>query len=129
MGDGARDPRILAGDRRGISLIEIVLVLLVVVIAGVGLRTYLNSTTSSLDQFNTGRPMGHARLLADMSNLGMIRTQLDLYRSRHGEWPPSREAVAGLLSASPRFQCPGNDYTYEPATGAIGLLITDPSRC
>ena len=129
MRSHAGDLGMLAGDQRGSFLIEIILVLLVVAIAGIGLRTYLSSTQKSLEQFNTGHPLNHARLLADISSLTVIQTQLDLYRSQHGEWPPSRDAVAGLLRDAPRFQCPGNDYTYDPATGAASLLITDPSRC
>ena len=38
-------------------------------------------------------------------------------------------AVVGLLAGPPRFQCPGNDFEYDPATGTLGLTITDDSRC
>jgi hypothetical protein len=27
------------------------------------------------------------------------------------------------------FRCPGNDVDYDPRTGEIRLLITDPARC
>jgi hypothetical protein len=90
---------------------------------------YLNAMTRSLEQVTTARPLNQARLLADTSTLAMIRTQLGLYHSQHGGWSRSREAVAMLLAAAPRFQCPGNDYTYDPTSGAAGLLITDPGRC
>jgi hypothetical protein len=31
--------------------------------------------------------------------------------------------------APPRFQCAGNDFEYDPATGALRLTITDDARC
>ena len=36
--------------------------------------------------------------------------------------------VRAVLSQAPRFQCAGNDYTYDSAGGAVGLLIMDPRR-
>jgi len=37
--------------------------------------------------------------------------------------------VAALLTPPPNFQCEGNDYNYDPATGQVTLLIDDFSRC
>jgi hypothetical protein len=34
-----------------------------------------------------------------------------------------------LLRPTPRFQCAGQDYTYEPASGALGLVVMDAGRC
>jgi hypothetical protein len=31
--------------------------------------------------------------------------------------------------STPKFQCAGNDFEYDPATGALQLLITDSGRC
>jgi hypothetical protein len=110
--------------------VEIVLVLLVVAGAGTALYAYLGTTKQSLDTLSAGRPVNHARLYADLSTLAAIRNQLDVYYATRGQWPPSREAVAALLSLAPRFQCAGNDYTYDPASGAVGLVnMDDPSRC
>jgi hypothetical protein len=107
-----------------------VLVLLVVGGASTVLYAYLGSTKKSLDTLNAGRPANHARLYADLSTLAAIRNQLEVYHSTRGQWPPSREAVAALLTLAPRFQCAGNDYTYDPASGAVGLVnMDDPSRC
>ncbi len=125
----ARLSRLPGPDRRGVSVVEIVLVLLVVAVAGTALYAYLDATKTSLERANTERPLHHARLLADHATLAAIRTQLDLYHARHGTRPASREAVGALLSPAPRFQCAGNDFTYDPATGALGLVITDPARC
>jgi hypothetical protein len=109
--------------------VEVVLVLLVIAVAGAALYAYLGETKKSLEMMNTGRPLNHGRLAADLATLSAIRNQLDVYYAGRGQWPPSREAVAALLSSAPRFQCAGNDYTYDPASGAVGLVIMDPSRC
>jgi hypothetical protein len=58
-----------------------------------------------------------------------IRTSLQLYFGQHGGYPPSKEAVATLLNPPPSFQCEGNDYRYEPATGLVTLVIDDANRC
>src|SRR5262245_20378965 len=108
-----------AGRRRGFSLVEIVLVLLIGARAGPALYTYLEATKKSLDAINAERPINQWRLLADFETLEAIRTQVNVYHAAHGEWPPSREAVAALLRAAPQFQCAGQDYTYEPASGAV----------
>ena len=118
-----------APNQRGVSLVEIVLVLLVVAVAGTALYAYFDATKTSLGRVSTERPVNYARLMADTATLAVIRAQLDLHYSRHGQWPASHEAVGALLSPAPRFQCAGNDYTYDPATGALGLIITDPGRC
>jgi len=112
--------------------VEIVLALLVVAIASAGLLTYLGQTKKTLETVGAGgagRPLGHARLTADLATLAAIRNQLDLYRSTHGQWPSSKEASVAVLASPPRFQCAGNDYTFDPATGAIALVIMDPGRC
>ena len=49
--------------------------------------------------------------------------------AQNGKWPESKEAVATLLHPPPNFQCQGNDYTYDPATGQVGLVSDDPGRC
>ena len=103
--------------------------LVVLAIGSTALYAYLGATKQSLDRLNPQRPVNHARLVADLATLAAIRNQLDVYHSTHGQWPPSREAVGALLSPAPRFQCAGNDFTYEPASGAVGLVIMDPGRC
>ena len=35
----------------------------------------------------------------------------------------------GLLMGPPRFQCAGNDFQYDPASGSLSLTITDDARC
>lgn len=103
--------------------------LLVVALASTALHAYLGATKKSLETMNTQRPLDQTRITADLETLSAIRNQLDIYHAAHGQWPPSREAVAALLTSAPRFQCAGNDYTYEPATGAVGLVIMDAGHC
>jgi type II secretory pathway pseudopilin PulG len=113
----------------GFSLVGIVLALLVVAVAGTAVYTYLGATRQSLETINVERPMNQARLAADLQTLAQIRTQLGVYHAGHGTWPPSRDAVAALLSPAPRFQCAGQDYIYDPGSGAVGLVVMDARRC
>lgn len=113
----------------GFSLVGLVLALFVVALASVTLYTYLGATKQSLDGVGGGQPQGFTRLTADLSTLAAMRTQLDVFRSTHDRWPPDRQALEALLRSPPRFQCPGNDYRYDPGTGALGLVISDPGHC
>jgi hypothetical protein len=112
-----------------VSLVEVLLILLVVAAASAALHAYLSETKKSLDTLSARRPLGHARLAGDLATLAAIRSQLDVYHATHGQWPPSRDAVAAVLRPAPRFQCAGNDYTYDPVSGQVGLVIADPGRC
>jgi hypothetical protein len=113
---------------RGSSLVEIVLVLLVLAIGGAALSTYLGATKQTLESVNS-RPVAHARIMADLSTLAAINSQVHVYYAANGQWPPSREALAAILRPAPQFQCAGNDYTYDPLTGAVRLVIMDPGGC
>jgi type II secretory pathway pseudopilin PulG len=117
------------GGHRGFSLVEIVILLMVVAIAGTGLYGYLGATRKSLETVNASRPVAHARIMADLSTLAAIRTQLGVYQATHGQWPPSREALTAVLKPTPQFQCAGNDYTYDPQSGTVGLVIMDAEHC
>src|SRR6266705_2101437 len=66
-------------SQRGISVVEILIVLIVAAVACGGLYSYMGATKKSLDTVNTGRPLGHARLAADLATLAAIRNQLDLH--------------------------------------------------
>lgn len=114
---------------RGFSLVEIAIVLVVLAIVGSILYAYLGSTSKTLEKLQEERPLSQARLTADRATLVSIRTALNVYYGSNGTWPPSKETVAALLSPPPNFQCEGNDYNYDPATGQVSLLIDDLSRC
>ncbi len=116
-------------DTRGFSLVEIAIVLVVLAIVGSVLYAYLGSTSKTLETLKQERPLSQARLTADRATLVSIRSALNVYYGSNGQWPASKETVAGLLSPPPNFQCEGNDYNYDPATGQVSLLIEDSSRC
>ncbi len=115
--------------QRGFGLIEIVIVLAVVAVAGYLLMQYVSSSTKALETLQQDRPIDRSRLLADRSTLLQMQNQVKMYQAEKGEWPPDKAAVVALLLGPPRFQCPGNDFEYEPATGTLRLTITDDARC
>jgi len=114
---------------RGFGLIEILIVLVVVALAGTFLYKYVMSTTATVETLKDQRPLAGAKLAADVATLGTIRTTLETYRSEHGALPADKAAVLALLPAPPRFQCSGNDFQYDPAGGTLSLLINDPGSC
>ncbi len=118
-----------SGDVRGFSLVEIAIVLVVLAIVGSVLYAYLGSTGKTLETLRQEKPLSQARLVADQATLTSIRAAIHIYYGSNGQWPPDKEAVAALLHPPPNFQCAGNDYTYDPATGQVGLAIKDPAQC
>ncbi|HWC03967.1 MAG TPA: type II secretion system protein [Methylomirabilota bacterium] len=127
-----RGVRLARGDQArqsGLGLVEILVVAVVLAIAGAFLYQYFVSTTKTVETIQQQKPMSAARLAADRATVAAIRTSLQLYFGQHGGYPPSKEAVATLLNPPPSFQCEGNDYRYEPATGLVTLVIDDANRC
>jgi Tfp pilus assembly protein PilE len=126
---GPEDTRVILRDTRGLGLVEIAIVLVVLAIVGAVLYQYLGSTAKTLETIQQQRPMSQARLTADRATLQSIRAAMQIYYAQNGSWPPSKETIASLMSPPPNFQCEGNDYTYDPQTGQIGLVIDDAARC
>jgi len=116
-------------DQRGFGLIEIVLVLVILAVAGALLYRYVGSTARTVEKIQEERTLAHARFAADQATLGSIRSVLQTYQAQHGQWPADKPAVIGLLPSPPRFQCAGNDFEYDPAGGTLRLLIADVTRC
>jgi prepilin-type N-terminal cleavage/methylation domain-containing protein len=119
----------VAPRQAGFGLVEILVVAVIVAVVGAFLYQYLVSTTKTVETIQQQKPMSAARLAADRATVAAIRTSLQLYYGQHGRYPDSKEVVATLLNPPPAFQCEGNDYRYEPATGLVTLVIDDPSRC
>ena len=116
--------------QRGFGLIEMLVVLVIVgVVMGFVLKQYMSSTVRSVEQMQEQKPMGLGRIAADQTSLSVVRTTIQLYRAQHGQLPPDKATVVGLLAAPPRFQCPGNDFTYDPTDGSVRLVIEDAARC
>jgi hypothetical protein len=106
-----------------------VIVLAVVALAGYFVMQYVNSTANTTEMLQQERPIDRTRLAADRATLASVQTLVRNYQAEKGQWPPDKAAVVGLLMAPPRFQCRGNDFEYDPASGALGLTITDDTRC
>lgn len=115
--------------QRGFGLVEIVIVVAVVAVAGYLLMQYVNSTARTTEMLQQERPIDRTRLAADRATLASMQTLVRNYQAEKGQWPPDKATVVGLLMGPPRFQCRGNDFEYDPASGALSLTITDDARC
>jgi prepilin-type N-terminal cleavage/methylation domain-containing protein len=113
----------------GFGLVEILVVVVILAVAGAFLYQYFLSTTKTVETIQQQKPMSAARLAADRATVAAIRTSLQLYFGQHGGYPPSKEVVGTLLNPPPAFQCEGNDYRYDPTTGGVTLVIDDVNRC
>lgn len=116
-------------DQRGFGLVEILLVLVVLAITGFLLMRYVGSTARTVEKLQEERPLANAKLAADQATLASVQIMVRTYQAQNGQWPADRAAVLALLPSPPRFQCAGNDFEYDPASGTLRLLITDASRC
>jgi prepilin-type N-terminal cleavage/methylation domain-containing protein len=114
----------------GFGLVELLLALVIVALLGsLAYNAYLGSTRRTLERFHQDRPLSQARLATDRATLAAMRSALQLHYAQHGRWPADKDAVAALMNPPPRLQCPGNDFTYDPPSGRVALLIDDPARC
>lgn len=116
-------------DQRGFGLIEILLVLVVVAFAGALIWKYVGSTAKTMEKFQEERPLANARLAADRATLDSVQGVLRNYYAENSRWPADKAAVIALLQSPPRFQCAGNDFEYDPASGTLTLVITDSGKC
>lgn len=116
-------------DQRGLGLVEILIALLVVAVAGYLLLRYTGATRTTVETLQKERPLASARLTADEATLATVQSQVRAYQAEKGRWPPDRATVLDLLGGPARFQCAGNDLDYDPATAQVRLAITDASRC
>ena len=124
-----RDRKGVRRSEAGLGLVEIAIVLVVLAIVGSVLYQYFSSSTKTVEKLITERPLSQARLTADRATVTAIRGSLQIYHAQNGQYPPSKQALAALLNPPPNFQCAGNDIDYDPASGAVRLLIDDASRC
>jgi prepilin-type N-terminal cleavage/methylation domain-containing protein len=115
--------------QRGFGFIEVIIVVAVVAVAGFLLMKYFTSTAKTVEKLQQDRPLARTKLAADQATLTSVQGLIRSYQAEKGQFPPDKAAVVGLLASPPRFQCPGNDFEYDSATGALGLTITDDSRC
>ena len=123
---GTRRPQ---ADQRGFGLIEILLVLVVVALAGTLLYRYVGSTARTVEKIQSERPLANSRLSADQATIDSVQGVLRAYHAEHDRWPADKADVLAVLQVPPRFQCSGNDFEYDPASGTVRLVITDSSRC
>jgi prepilin-type N-terminal cleavage/methylation domain-containing protein len=106
-------------NRRGFGLIEILIVVAVVALAGYFIMQYVGSTAKTVEQLQKDRPIDRSKLAADRATLGTLQGLVRNYQAEKGQWPPDKATVVGLLMAPPKLQCAGNDFDYDPATGTL----------
>jgi prepilin-type N-terminal cleavage/methylation domain-containing protein len=116
-------------NRRGFGLIEILIVVAVVALAGYFVMQYVGSTAKTVEKLQQERPIDRSRLAADRATLGTLQGLVRNYQAEKGQWPADKATVLGLLMAPPKLQCAGNDFDYDPATGTLSLTVTDDARC
>jgi type II secretory pathway pseudopilin PulG len=113
----------------GFGFIEIIIVVAIVAVAGFLLMQYFSSTAKTVETLQQDRPLARAKLAADQATLASVQGLVSTYKAEKGQYPSDKTTVLGLLVAPPKFQCAGNDFEYESATGALSLTITDDARC
>ena len=101
----------------------------VVALAGYVLMQYVGSSAKTMEKLQQERPLDRTRLAADRATLTSMQSVVRNYQAEKGEWPPDKATMLGLLMAPPKFQCAGNDFEYDPASGTLSLTITDDARC
>jgi hypothetical protein len=104
-------------------------VVAVVALAGYVLMQYVGSSAKTMEKLQQERPLDRTRLAADRATLTSMQSVVRNYQAEKGEWPPDKATMLGLLMAPPKFQCAGNDFEYDPASGTLSLTITDDARC
>src|SRR4029453_9771555 len=108
---------------------ESIRVVAIVAVAGFLLMQYFGSTAKMVEKLQQDRPLARSRLAAAQAPPPSVKSLAPPSRAEKGQNPPDKAAVLGLLVSPPKFQCPGNEFDYEPATGALSLTITDDARC
>src|SRR5262249_1606537 len=98
----------------GFSLVGIAVGLVVLAVVRSSPYAHPGPPTKPREQVREEPPPPQARMAADRATVPSIRASLQMFYTQNGQWPPSKEAVAALLSPPPNFQCAGNDYTYDP---------------
>lgn len=107
-------------DRRGVTLIEL---MVVVAIMAIIVAIALLALWQNVER--------RARLSVDKGTVAALRSAVALYYSKHdGNFPPSRAHLNTLVVPNPPvFQCPGGSYTYDATEGAVALTVNDDSMC
>ena len=115
--------------QRGFGVVEILIILAVVAVVGAVAYRYVASTARTVEKLQEDRPLAGSRLAADQATLQALQVAVRTFQATNGKPPADKDAVLALLAGPPRFQCPGNDVEYDPATGGLRLSITDLARC
>src|SRR6266581_4627874 len=106
-------------DQRGFGLIEILLVLVVVAIAGALLYRYFAATARTVETIQEQRPLATSKLAADQATLDSVQGVLRAYYAEHGRWPIDKAAVLAIV---PTYQ-PAHFGRAYAAYGGVFVLL------
>ncbi len=94
----------------GFTLIEVMVVIVIIgVLVGIAIVSFTFSITAS-------------KKAACGANLKVIRDELVVYYTIHGDDPPNlNDLVPDYIGSEDKLRCPesGEDYIYDPVTGEV----------
>jgi type IV pilus assembly protein PilA len=104
------------GDPRGVTLIELmVVVAIIAIIAAIAITLYQDVQRK-------------ARLAADEGVIAAMNSAIAIYYGKHnGQFPDSPGKY--VTPSPPVFQCAGFDYTYDNTAGLISVTRPPLSQC
>jgi prepilin-type N-terminal cleavage/methylation domain-containing protein len=92
-------------SQRGFGLIEILIVVAVVAVAGYLLMQYVGSTAKTVETLQKDRPIDRTKLASDRATLTALQGLVRSYQAEKG-----------------------SGFEYDPASGTLSLAITDDAR-
>lgn len=116
----AETARGAARDTRGVTLVELmVVVAILAIITAIAMLALWQNVQQK------------ARLAADQGTVAALRSAAAIYYGKHdGNFPPGKGLLNGLVNPSPPiFQCPGGGYNYDATNGRITLAVNDADLC
>jgi len=76
--------------QRGFGLVELVIVVAVVAMAGYLLMQYVGSTAKTTEMLQQERPIDRTRLAADRATLVSLQRLVRNDQAEKGQWPPDK---------------------------------------
>lgn len=110
---------LLVGGHRGITLVELMVVVAIIAIIAATAIAYYQGIQQK------------ARLATHTSTAAALRSAVAIYYSRHnGNFPPSKAVLnTPVFPSPPVFQYVGQAYSYDANNGLLSLTVNDATAC